>query len=184
MEYTDISNKRKIVLTDTVQLQDKLLLPFALIFCGETSRSSGKLTKRVRRNKRLFGPCLTFYLVSQCLCLNWSQESSYWRNLGPCLSLKSLVKKVSIRVWNGLKSVWSGVFPNYTKNINKEQEQDFTGTCQKLSNSAVLEYTSIFQVFFYWVFFKKIFLAQKFLGKKQGWTCNFNFYDCYMCKVH
>lgn len=37
MEYTDILNKkkRKVILTDSVQQQYKLLLPFALILCGE-----------------------------------------------------------------------------------------------------------------------------------------------------
>lgn len=37
MEYIDILNKkkRKVILTNTVQQQDKLLLPFALILCGE-----------------------------------------------------------------------------------------------------------------------------------------------------
>lgn len=37
MEYSDIFNKkkRKVIFTDTVQKHDKLLLPFALILCGE-----------------------------------------------------------------------------------------------------------------------------------------------------
>lgn len=37
MEYTGILNKKKskVILTDHGQDQDKLLLPFALILCGE-----------------------------------------------------------------------------------------------------------------------------------------------------